>query len=491
MTQSERAPDTEAIARRLGPPAYRLGMLAVLGYACCLLIGERIAGWRIGTSSALFAFGAGAMLLRYLGRRPAVGTRLTPVRRLEIGAALLLSMTVVLSGDIALTVRDNATARRTAASTSGDQRERDETIWHGELYPRMYSPTGSGVTLYKPNVVVSGDTYGERYVLSMRRSPTLAASVLERRHLSYAIGPEGLREREPLADSRIVALGDSFAFGFATDEGQTWTDLLGGRLNQPVYNMGVSATGPRTQLELLKYMFARYPESLRPTRLLWMIFEGNDLENSYASGQRTDGPVGPNLLDGTVLQPLMEVPERIKDQSFIRRLVRGQLRLPGATTRYGQYEVDGVQLAVPLFQSARFGPRLFVPADTEAATQPREYVMGHPNRPLLDATFQEMRALSMAKGFEVTVVVAPSDARLYGRFFEGFPPVSERAHFVDYVVELARTSGFESVNLLPLLQPFADREMLYYKDDHHWNVRGNALVAELLADALNRPGLVP
>lgn len=491
VTAPDAAPGTDAIARRLGPPALRLGVLVVIAYGCCLLIGERLAGWSIGTGTAVAMFSAAAVLVGVAIRWQPVASRLTPARRLEIGAALLLSMTVIFAGDVALAIRDNVTARRTAASTSGDQREQDDTIWHGELYPRMYSPPGSAVSLYKPNVVVSGDTYGERYVSSMRRSPTLARSVLERRRLSYAIGPEGLRERESLADSRIVAIGDSFVFGFATDEGRTWTDLLGGLLGQPVYNMGVSATGPRAQLELLKYMFARYPESMRPTRVIWMIFEGNDLENSYATSPQTAGPTGPGLLDGTVLQSLAEIPERVKDQSFVRRLVRGQLRLTGAAPRFGEYEVDGVALAVPLFRSSRFGPRLFVPADTEAATRPKEYVMNHPNRPLLDATFGEMRTLGMAKGFEVTVVVAPSDARLYGRAFEGFPPVSAQPHFVDYVVALAQRSGFEAVNLLPLLQPFADREMLYYRDDHHWNVRGNAVVAQLLASALGRPEQAP
>ena len=44
---------------------------------------------------------------------------------------------------------------------------------------------------------------------------------------------------------------------------------------------------------------------------------------------------------------------------------------------------------------------------------------------------------------------------------------------------------FGVVNLLTLLQPYAGSEMLYYRDDHHWNERGNEVVARLLQAALH------
>ena len=42
--------------------------------------------------------------------------------------------------------------------------------------------------------------------------------------------------------------------GYGTDEGLTWTDRLGDAIGEPVYNMGVSGTGPGTQLMLLEHV---------------------------------------------------------------------------------------------------------------------------------------------------------------------------------------------------------------------------------------------
>jgi hypothetical protein len=368
---------------------------------------------------------------------------------------------------------------------SAEAREHDSAIWHGELYPRLYTPPGESFNLFKPNLRVSGETYGERYVASMMKSPTLVKSVLERRRLSYSIGPDGLRELEPLSASRIFVLGDSFAFGFATDEGLIWPDLLGAALGAPIYNLGVSATGPRQHVDLLRYMFKTHGDDMRPQRVLWMLFEGNDLENSYQRLATSGESRGfGDLVQGTIVEPVLMIPERIRNTSMVRKLLRGDLALSSGTERYGQYEIDGVRLAFPLFHSSKFGYRLFSPADIAAATQSRDYVMNHPNRPLLDQTFMEMRELSREKSFAVTIVIAPSDARLYGRAFDGFPQLSDQPHFVNYLEELAGEMGFDVINLLPLLEPHAAEEMLYYRDDHHWNVRGNQLAAELIRERL-------
>jgi hypothetical protein len=97
-----------------------------------------------------------------------------------------------------------------------------------------------------------------------------------------------------------------------------------------------------------------------------------------------------------------------------------------------------------------------------------------------------MNELSKKFEFQVSVIIAPSDARLYGGAFDGFPTLSPQPYFIDYVVRLAGDMGFSVVNLLPLLQPFAEQELLYYRDDHHWNVRGNRIAAQLIAATLTR-----
>jgi hypothetical protein len=442
-----------------------------------------LGGVRMSLIGLAIVFGIGCALIAMMPRTRLITRIVSSQHMFAIGLTCIGLTCAFMVADLALAVRDNIATRQEEALVGADGRTSDPTIWHGELYPRQYAPTRRNFRLYKPNVRVTGETFGERYVSSMLNSRTLADQVLERRSLSYFIGPDGLRELEPLSESHVFALGDSFVFGFATDEGKTWTDLLGRSIGAPVYNLGVSATGPRSQLELFKYMLQTHA-SMHVQRLLWMIFEGNDLENSYDELLSDDGAPPRSPFDGTLLEPVLSVPARIKNTSVLRRIVRGQLAFSSGSHPYGQYEIDGQALPLPLFHSAKFGYRFFVPADMDAATQPLEYVMNHPNRPRLDRTFQEMRTLSQQGRFSVTVIIAPSDARLYGNAFEGFPTLSAKPYFASYVADLSQQMGFSVVNLLDSLRPFAQEELLYYRDDHHWNERGNAIVSQLIAQAL-------
>jgi hypothetical protein len=479
------------VSPELGRRVLRVGLVSVWAYVWVALVFREpfVPGGGVG-AAAVFVLLAAALLV---GTKPAPRTRLPPSRMLEVGLVMISLLLAVLCADVVYAVYQNALRARSYAPTADEVRLTDRNVWHGELFPRAFHPTPGTFALYKPNVDLSAEVYGEYYHPSMLASPTLRDSVLERRDLSYAIGPLGLRERESLAAARIFALGDSFVLGYATGEGKIWPDLLGFSLGEPVYNLGVSATGPRLQLELLRHLLATHGDSMRVGRLLWMIFEGNDLENSYAVERHPAAATGGAgvLLDGTVLQPLLSLPGRIKNQSIARKLVARELRFDAPPVLSGdraRYEIDGVALTVPLYHSSRWGYRLFNRDDVARASASRDYVLSHPNRPLLDETFREMRALSERHGFAVTVIVAPSDVRLYGREFAGLPTPSAEPHFARYVLDLARGQGFATVDLLTLLQPHAAREMLYYRDDHHWNVRGNAVVADLLARTLRGGG---
>ena len=316
----------------------------------------------------------------------------------------------------------------------------------------------------------------------MLDSPLLVEEVLEPRPITYTIDRYGLRNTQSPESSRIFVLGDSFALGWATDESATWTTMLGEALGEPIYNLGVSATGPGPQLQLLEHFLSTNPDEARPRHLLWMIYEGNDLENSYAE-RRSAAPRAPGglrgLVRGTLLEAFFRAPDVIKQESVLARLLGGALTLRRAApdpTR-DPYVIDGVRLATPLYHSKRWGYRLFNPEDVERASEDAAYVDSHPHRPALERCFERMKELSSRAGFDVTIVIAPTAARVYGADFEGFTPLSAEPHFIRYLESLAATSGFATVDLLDRLAPYADSELLYYRDDHHWNARGNEVVA--------------
>lgn len=58
------------------------------------------------------------------------------------------------------------------------------------------------------------------------------------------------------------------------------------------------------------------------------------------------------------------------------------------------------------------------------------------------------------------------------------------------MADLASRQGFDTVNLVRELRPFV-QEMLYYRDDRHWNERGNAVPAQLLRNVLLGPPSSP
>jgi len=123
----------------------------------------------------------------------------------------------------------------------------------------------------------------------------------------------------------------------------------------------------------------------------------------------------------------------------------------------------------------------------DRAVQPMSYVLNHPNRPRLIETFGRMKALASKHGFSVTTVLVPSNVRLYKNDFDDLPPISDEPCFIRYLQTLSDETGFAYVDLYSLLREPAASELLYYRDDTHWNKRGHEVVSDLLAQHLKWP----
>jgi hypothetical protein len=451
---------------------------AVWGYLVAVLLsGDGIAGIRASGAVVLFIAAAGGVTLSVLVRK------VSEERRRDLLAAGLSLLFALLVIDTAYTIWINS--QTTRRSQQADERLNDPHMWHGELFPKSYYPSERAFTLYKPHARVEGLVYGEYYEPRMLESPTLVRNALQLKPLVYTIDANGLRNRASIGQSRLWALGDSYAMGYSTTEGLTWTDRLGELTGQSIYNLGVSATGPGLQLQLLEYLLRRGKDAARPERLLWMVFEGNDLENSF-SERRLVPPAGNGpraLFADTFVGDLLSLSSTIRRRSALGRLLGSELRLQlhRGTSQENPYEIDGVPLATPVYRSERWGHCMFNPDDIERATKGEDYVRSHPNRPLLDRTFERMKSLGDEFGFRVTVMVAPSAPRMYGAHFPQMPQPTAVPHFIRYVEGLARRTGFETVDLLGALSADDSGQMLYYCDDHHWNERGNDVVARILA----------
>lgn len=445
-----------------------------------LLPGSRsVADWMFVPPLALFWIGLAA-LLRAASRR----NLLSPGGAFALGTLGVAATLSLLALDVAFSVVLNL--REGPRTGIGLRRQRDAHLWLGELTPRWYQPGEGGYRRHKPDVILEGTSFGEFYDADMLRSPTLRDRVLEARRIRFRIDEHGFRETTPLAEARVFALGDSFVFGFGLDQEAVWTERLEARSGHAVYNLGVSATGPGVQLRLLEHLLEGRGERARIEDLVWMIFEGNDLENSYATHDDPQHAGVGASFRGTLVELLRELALRVKRQSVIDRWRTGRLRARRrpAPADPDPYHVEGVCLETPLYWSVRHGPRLFNPDHIRRGAKDRDYVTGHPNWPALLATLDRMRSLSRQRGFRVHVALAPTAARLHGPGYEAFPDLSAEPHFLDAVAEQATARGFHVIDLLEGLREPARDGLLYFRDDHHWNARGNEAVAEILSGAL-------
>jgi hypothetical protein len=407
------------------------------------------------------------------------------VSETHLKALTVVSITILLSlitVDISYSVYFNAVYPDRDKVLS--QKSIDQYIWGGELNPRRYYPTEKAFVIHKPNVTTESDMYGGFYSRGLRDSPTVANSVLELRHILHVIDEHGFRETTPLEQAHLFALGDSFTFGMGVSQDKTWVKLLEQAIGEPTYNLGVSSQTPQAQLMLLEYLLTTKP-AMEIRHLLWMIFEGNDLEDSrevFPVERPRQASFG-DLFKGTIVEMLRSIPLTVQNQSVIHRLRTGEiaLALPFHRTSWSDpHLVDNIRLVYPLYHSPQYGFCLFEPNHIKRAGQPDSYVLNHPNRRLLDQTFTNMASLSQKYRFEVTVLIAPSAPRLYGPYFEGFPPLAKEPHFINYIEKLSKDLGFDAINLYQLMQPHAREVLLFWRDDSHWNENGHKVVAEVV-----------
>jgi hypothetical protein len=409
-----------------------------------------------------------------------------------LAAASITILLIIIAVDVGYSSYLNATTVRPISwEETARLAERDRYFLDSEHFPSRYRPTEESFLINKPNMTMTVNTYGGFYYSGLQQSPTVVDSVLELRGISYAIDEHGFRETTPMDQAHIFALGDSYTFGVDTDQSKVWVEQLEQELGEPTYNLGISGSSPQEQLALLKYTLETNPDTMEIRHLIWMIFENNALNDGLLNPQpeqvrQRDST--PGRFDGTIVQTLNAVPFMIKNQSVINRwLTRNDtVDAAGALDNSPAYIVDGVRLLYPLYHSAKFGYRLFDPSYIAGGAKPESYVLTHPDLPNLHQSFEELASLGETHGFKVTIVITPTPPRLYAPYYEDFPYITEEPYFINYLAQLSTDQGFDVINLYPLLQPYASEELLFWRDDSHFDNRGNEIVAELIATQLSK-----
>ena len=450
-----------------------LGLMSLFTYlANSFLLDTRIAGYETGPSTiviiGLACFLIAATVFGRLSKRHYI----TKNALQNTAIFSLVSLVALVTLDSVFT----AYILKSTPKTTIDERLFDKNVRIGELYPHLYYPTGKNFRLHKPGVTVSGFHYGAFYNKGMLELPVFVNDILNSRSIDIEIDKHGFREDTLIESANIFALGDSFAFGWGINQNDLWSSLIEKNIGKTVFNLGIHDSSPKQELELFKYVLENY--SVTVDHVLWLIYEGNDLEDNYSE---TPPHITGSKKKIGIKYVVSDLLRGLKNNSVIHNFRTGRAELTIGKTSASRNEcceIEDISITTPVYVSDKLGPCMFAPHFIKRDSQTESYILNHPNRPLLDKTFNEMRDLANKYNFDVTVIIAPTKGRLHGKYFNSFPILSEFPYFINYVESLSHSAGFNTVNLYSALQPYADSKLLYFCDDSHWNEEGHRMAAK-------------
>lgn len=360
---------------------------------------------------------------------------------------------------------------------------------------------------------------GEQYATTIEfdgdRLFRLAPGTSKLVHTSSANGGERFRVVIDAAGNRqsvdgrvaaagdVVVVGDSFIEGESTPDSMTFVERLQGELAgrtasaSHVVNGGVIGYGPD---QILLRISDELPR-LRPRLLVVSVFVGNDFGDLQRNHLFRLDSLGRLVRQRAVVSPqLVMKTERGKARWMLGRLIF-RIRNAPAPISGNTAQLDARSLAlvdewmVAREEEARIAatgdtvvtnlfddtPDVDVAADPDGQTATRK-------RDLLVAVLDSIGRFAASQSVPVVFVLIPSaidvvDSYEGGRLDSLRFPAYRRAGVTARLAERLTADGHKVVDLFA---PFrASKERLYLGEgDNHWNARGQALAASILADSV-------
>ena len=277
---------------------------------------------------------------------------------------------------------------------------------------------------------------------------------------------------------RIVAIGDSFAYGVVPYRNNFLTVLesnLNGIGAAEVLNMGIPGTGPKDYFDL----FVREGLSLEPDAVLVTFFIGNDI--TAGAGQVRGGAISRYSYLWSALRYLV----------WIRPFVEPVPIIPGGDLASYQYCDDCPRWPLGEFLAIETNYAEVFFTNVQETKSNIIYSL----QPLLD-----MKAICDRKQIDFFVVLAPDQVQVseelasvimkrgyqpYEKYWD--PKYPNRA-----ILEILRSNGVRVLDLLPSFQQVGRAKRLYLPRNTHWNIAGNKLAADQISSWLvNKISLKP
>jgi len=279
---------------------------------------------------------------------------------------------------------------------------------------------------------------------------------------SYSTDRDGFRNAGPETDSAdLVAVGDSWTFGFGVDDSVAWPRLVADSLRPlRVRNLGLIASGPGQYTRVLE----RFGLPLHPRVVLYGLFPGNDLDDQEAFDRwEREGARG-NFAEWRTYgargrsQPLWE-------RSYLFVAVE-------EGWKYRHQRFAGTTIRLEDGSPMQLAPGRLLPKAERS----------HPGDSTFDhvlAAVDRARALAAADHAGFVALVFPTKEEVYlAPRHQSVPPLTAR-----WVAAL-RARGIDCLDLTAPLVRRAGGGPLFYEVDGHPNQEGNRVIASAVIEYL-------
>jgi hypothetical protein len=329
------------------------------------------------------------------------------------------------------------------------------------------------VSRYRKNVRYEGETYGDlAAMLGDARYRQKRRVAFETDTWGFSNGGEDRND----AAADVIILGDSFGVGLGTTQSRTWVARLRERYGIRAYNLSIPGSPWQSYVN-----FTQEADRLRlrpETVVLVALFSGNDLDDDYYEGGKTDLAELPwNGAWAALGVRAASVARRSPIVMLGGRLFNGNRSAPKVLVR----------------QLPDGRPMLFYEPYVTSRDRTGAMARAHANYPALMNTIRGVKKAAAGRGLTTVIVLFPGKEEVYDWVVDGRQPWDRKrgqGGLGEALVESCREEGLKFVDLAPALTEAAEKEwknsgeLIYWADDTHWNEKGHAIVADAIHEAV-------
>lgn len=327
-----------------------------------------------------------------------------------------------------------------------------------DWWPKNYVADRELIHIRRPGSHLEGTAKGG--LVRLYYVPTAGLTTY---HWNVTYDGSGFRNSRDLTSADIEVIGDSFVEGMTVSDDQLLTSRLKALSGKTVANLGQPGYGPQQELIVLK----RYGLRLRPRQVVWMFYEGNDLDDVQHYDQFIHSK--PSYWQDLIARSFTKNALQFIYQFFLP----SGAQISGVASDHGNK-------AVEYFTNVdSYSTHHLTSADLGALDKTARIVQTATN-------------LAANQGAKVLFVYVPDKFRVLRGVLQ-FPAESKcrtwelndlpnRVH--DTVLKAAPEIDY--LDLTPLLQDAAKNGTVsYYPDDPHWNPEGHRIAAAAIARTLH------